>query len=66
MGRRDDRQARWRQLAWIQTLVVDRAGHERRPRGEHGLARPFVARLLDDDAIAGVEEDSRRQVERLL
>ncbi len=53
-------------LDHAQTLVIDRHRHRSRPgREQHGPGRR-VARLLDPDRIAGVDQHPGGEVERLL
>ena len=59
---------RQRALEHVGAHAVLVGGHadEARPRAAEGLQRADEGRLLDDDGVARVEEDARREVEALL
>ena len=67
MRRRHEQQPRpRRQRRRIEPVTIDgHGGHAGAGRAQH-LTRPLVERILDDDAVAALDEHPRDQIERLL
>ena len=55
-----------RQLGRIETVTIDRDGNQASAGSREDLACGWIVRILDRDAVVGIDEHARDQVEGLL